>query len=157
MAHLIGMGAALLSFWLLLSGHYTLLVTSFGVISVLLVVYVAHRMDVADRESVPYSIGLRGLTYLPWLALEVLKSNLSVMAVVLRPKLEIQPSFGRYQGHEKTTVGRFIYANSITLTPGTITTGVYGTSMEVHALDAKSLAGTEEGEMDRRVVRLERA
>ncbi len=144
-----------MAFWLLLSGHYTVLITGFGVASVLLVVYVANRMDVADRESVPFSIVLRAATYLPWLLKEILLSNLSVAGVVLRPQLDIEPSFGRYEGHEKTTVGRFIYANSITLTPGTITTGVYGTSMEVHALNKRSLAGTEEGEMDRRVVKLE--
>ncbi|MEZ4424083.1 MAG: Na+/H+ antiporter subunit E [Gemmatimonadota bacterium] len=155
MAHLMGLGAMLMAFWLFLSGHYTLFITSLGVVSIVLVTYIAHRMDVADRESIPLHLTLRTPLYLPWLAWETLKANWDVLKVCLRPNLDIDPAFGRYEGHEKTDLGRFIYANSITLTPGTITTGVYGTSMEVHSLTRAALQGTEEGEMDRRVVKLE--
>lgn len=144
-----------MAFWLFLSGHYTLLITGFGVVSAILVTYLARRMDVVDRESVPLHLALRAWAYVPWLAWEILKANVDVLKIVLRPRMEIDPALGRYEGHEKTALGRFIYANSITLTPGTITTGVYGHSMEVHSLTKAALAGTEEGEMDRRVVLLE--
>jgi multicomponent Na+:H+ antiporter subunit E len=155
MVYLGSMGAGLLLFWLLLSGHYTTLLISFGVASVALVLYIAHRMDVADHESVPLQLRLSAITYVPWLTLEVLKANVHVLRVILTPRLPIRPTMGRYLGHEKTAVGRFIYANSITLTPGTITTGVYGNTMEIHALTKAAMDGTEEGEMDRRVCALE--
>jgi len=62
-----------------------------------------------------------------------------------------------FQASQKTDLGRVIYANSITLTPGTITTGVEGSELEIHALTWADVDGREEDEMDRRVTRLERS
>ena len=151
MVHLIGMAAGLAASWFLLSGHYTFLLNSLGVVCVALVSYIALRMRLPDRESVPLHIAPKALLYVPWLAIEILKSNLHVARVVLDPRLPIKPVMTRYQGHETDDLGRFVFANSITLTPGTITTGVYGREFEIHALTTESIDGTEEGTMDRKV------
>ncbi len=155
MVYLIAMGAGLYASWLLLSGHYTTLLVSFGVASTVLVVYLARRMGLVDRESVPLHVTLRAIGYVPWLAWEILKANVQVAMVILRPRLQIEPVLATYNGTQKTDLGRFVFANSVTLTPGTITVSVSGTEYRIHALTNEAITGTEEGEMDRRVTRLE--
>ncbi|NNM34343.1 MAG: cation transporter, partial [Gemmatimonadetes bacterium] len=71
------------------------------------------------------------------------------------PSLPINPSMVHFEGSQKTDLGRFIYANSITLTPGTITTGILETDFEVHALTADAVDGSEENLMNRKVAALE--
>ena len=150
-----GLGTILVVFWLLLSGHYTLMLISFGVGSSALVVYLALRMDVVDHEGVPLPLGGRFWLYLPWLMKEIFVANVAVAKVILHPKLPISPITVIFHGSQKTDIGRFIYANSITLTPGTITTGVEGQDFEIHALTYADVDGREEDEMDRRVTWVE--
>ncbi len=150
-----GLGTILVVFWLLLSGHYTLMLISFGVGSSALVVYLALRMDVVDHEGVPLQLGGRFWLYLPWLMKEIFVANVAVAKVILHPKLPINPITVIFHGSQKTDIGRFIYANSITLTPGTITTGVEGQDFEIHALTYADVDGREEDEMDRRVTWVE--
>ena len=150
-----GLGTILVVFWLLLSGHFTLLLISFGVGSSALVVYLALRMDVVDHEGVPLQLGGRFWLYLPWLMKEIFVANVAVAKVILHPKLPISPITVIFHGSQKTDIGRFIYANSITLTPGTITTGVEGQDFEIHALTYADVDGREEDEMDRRVTWVE--
>jgi len=152
-----GLGATLFGFWLALSGHYTPLLLSFGVGSCVLVVYLALRMDVVDREGVPFHVAARFLLYLPWLMKEVFVANLEVAKVILDPKMPISPRMVVFHGSQETDLGRAIYANSITLTPGTITTGVAGQEFQIHALSAANLETGEEQQMDIRCTRVERA
>ena len=152
-----GLGTILVVFWLLLSGHYTLMLISFGVGSSALVVYLALRMDVVDHEGVPLQLGGRFWLYLPWLMKEIFVANVAVAKVILHPKLPISPITVIFHGSQKTDIGRFIYANSITLTPGTISLDLRDDTILVHALTAEAAADLEGGEMDRRVCRLERA
>ena len=158
MLRALGLGGLLFGFWLLLSGHYTPLLIGFGVGSTLLVVYIAMRMDVVDQEGVPLHLGGRLWLYLPWLFKEIFVANVEVAKIILDPKLPISPIMVRFHGSQQTDVGRAIYANSITLTPGTVTTGVYGTEFEVHSLTFLDLAHREleEDEMDRRCTWVER-
>jgi multicomponent Na+:H+ antiporter subunit E len=152
-----GLGASLVVFWLLLSGHYTPMLISFGVGSSALVVYLAMRMDVVDHEGVPLQLGGRFWLYLPWLMKEIFVSNVAVAKIILHPKLPISPITVVFHGSQKTDIGRFIYANSITLTPGTITTGCDGQDFAIHALTSADVDGRAEDEMDRRVTRVEQS
>ena len=150
MARLVGLGVALMALWLLLSGHYTPLLLGFGVGSCALVVFIAYRMDVPDHEGVPVATAGRFLGYLPWLLKEIWVANLNVARIILTPSLPISPTTVVFKGSQKTDLGRFIYGNSITLTPGTITTDVNGDEFEIHALTWHDVDGREEDEMDRR-------
>ncbi|MCH1572151.1 MAG: Na+/H+ antiporter subunit E [Longimicrobiales bacterium] len=150
-----GLGATLFGFWLALSGHYTPMLLGFGVGSCGLVVYLSHRMNVIDEEGVPLQSALRMMMYLPWLLKEVLVANIDVAKVILSPTLKISPRMVLFHGSQKTDLGRVIYANSITLTPGTITTGVNGNEFEIHALRAADLETDEEQAMDMRCSRVE--
>ena len=150
-----GLGAILFGFWLALSGHYTPLLLGFGVGSCVLVVYLSDRMQVVDREGVPLHVTGRFLLYLPWLMKEIFVANLEVAKVILDPKLPISPRMVVFHGSQQTDLGRVIYANSITLTPGTITTGVEGQDFQIHALRAADLETGEEQAMDERCTRVE--
>lgn len=151
----IGLGITLAVLWLVLSGHYTPLILFFGLLSVLLVVYIAMRMSLIDREGFPVHLSGRLLTYVPWLTKEMAKSNWDVTRIILDPSLPISPTMRSFRVAPKTDLGRVIYANSITLTPGTITTGIIDDTFEIHALTGAAWDGTEEGEMGRRVCQLE--
>ncbi len=141
--------------WLLMSGHYTALLLSLGGVSVVGVALLVLRMQLPDREGAAFHVVPGLLSYLPWLVVEVLRSNMAVARVILSPRLPIRPRLVDFQGHQTTDLGRFIYANSITLTPGTITVRLDAEGFRIHALTKEALDGTEEGEMDRRVCRLE--
>lgn len=143
-----GLGTILFGFWLALSGHYTPLLLGFGVGSCVLVVYLSLRMDVVDHEGVPYHMVGRLIVYVPWLLKEILVANIEVAMVILSPTLRISPRIVRFYGTQNTDVGRTLYANSITLTPGTITTGVEGHEFQIHALRAADLETDEEHAMD---------
>ncbi len=143
--------------WLLWSGHYEPLILLFGVGSILLVMWLAHRMNLVDDESNPYHLAHRPLIYGPWLAKEILMSNLHVARVVLTPSLPIHPKIVRVQTTQHTDLGRVIYANSITITPGTISLDLRDGYIMVHALTDNTREGVESGEMDAQVTKLEGA
>ena len=140
--------------WLLLS-HHSPLFFGFGIVTCTIAVFVVARMGIVDRESVPVHLVLRGALYLPWLVWEIFKSNVRVARIILSPRLRVDPSIVHFRASQRTDLGRFIYANSITLTPGTVTTGIVGDDLEVHAIVQEEIDGTEENEMNRRVSVLE--
>ena len=150
-----GLGAILFGFWLLLSGHDTPLLLSFGVLSCVLVVYLSMRMEVVDDEGVPLQALGRVMLYLPWLLKEIFVANITVAKVILTPGLPISPRMVVFHGTQRTDVGRALYANSITLTPGTITTGVEGQDYQVHALLGADLDPADQAQMDARCTRAE--
>ena len=88
----ISLGVVLYVLWLLLSGHFhDALLLGLGVASSVLVLWIAHRMDVVDHEGHPIHLGPRALHYFPWLFKEIALSNLHVARVVLARDLPIQP------------------------------------------------------------------
>jgi multicomponent Na+:H+ antiporter subunit E len=149
------LAGVLFGLWLLLSGHFEPLLLAFGAGSCLLVVAIAHRMDVVDREGHPIHIGHRGLLYWPWLLKEIAKSNLEVARLILHPKLPISPVLLQVSASQKTDLGQVIYANSITLTPGTVSVELEDGKILVHALTEAGATALEAGEMDRRVAAFE--
>jgi multicomponent Na+:H+ antiporter subunit E len=148
----------LFAFWLLLSGYFTGFLMTAGALSAFAVVAFGRRMDLVDHEGHPIHLALRALlSYWPWLFKEILRSGLEVSAIILSPRLPISPTLVRVSATQKTDVGRTIFANSITLTPGTITVDVGGDDLLVHALTREGAASLAQGDMDRRVTEFERA
>ena len=142
--------------WFLWSGHTDPLLLGLGAVSCGFVLWLSLRLEVVDREREPYHLGYRPLLYLPWLLWEIAKANLHVAAVIWDPRLPIRPSLLRVPASQHTELGQAIYANSITLTPGTVSLDVRDGHILVHALTERSARGLETGEMNRRVTRLER-
>jgi multicomponent Na+:H+ antiporter subunit E len=124
-------------------------------VSALLCTAVAARLRVADAEGHAVHLAWNALTYFPWLLWEIAKSAWGVTRIILHPRLPISPTMTRVVASQRTTVGVATYANSITLTPGTITTGVKGNVLTVHALARDGAADLEGGGMDARVSRFE--
>lgn len=141
----------LIALWLFLSGHYDPLLISLGVASVALAVLIALRMDVVDHEGHPSNLTIAAVAFFPWLMWEMVKSNIDVARRVLSPSLPISPRVIEVRASQRTIAGRVIYANSITLTPGTVTIDLEDDVLRVHALTAESAASLAEGKMDRRV------
>jgi multicomponent Na+:H+ antiporter subunit E len=102
-------------------------------------------------------MGFRHLPYVPWLLWEILKANVDVARIILHPKLPIRPHLFRVEASQRSEVGQVIYANSITLTPGTISLDVRDNGILVHALTDEAADELKKGEMDGRVTRLEGA
>lgn len=148
--------AALFVFWLLLSGYFTAFLLSAGAGSALAVVWFARRLDVLDAEGHPVQLGLRALGYWPWLAVEIVKSAWSVSRIILDPKLPISPTLVRFAPGQRSDLGLVIHANSITLTPGTITIEAGAGEFLVHGLTREGAEGCVASEMDRRVSAFER-
>jgi multicomponent Na+:H+ antiporter subunit E len=154
--HSFGLGVVLFGFWLLLSGHYNLLLLALGAASAVLVVSIARRMEVIDAEGLPFQLGWRLFVYMPWLLKEMLVATINVARIILSPGLPIDPVVVRYRASQRTDLGRALYANSITLTPGTVTLGIDGDELEIHSLTWLDVQRGEEDAMDRRVTWVER-
>lgn len=147
----------LLLFWLVLSGHYTPWLIGAGVLSAIVLAAFARRMESIDDEGHPYEWLAGALTYWPWLAWEIVKSTIDVVRIILNPALPIAPRLIFVRPSQKTAVGAVTYANSITLTPGTITVEIdrHDRRFTVHALTEAGAAGLETGDMDRHVASFE--
>ena len=141
--------------WLLLSGIYTYLLLGFGVLSCLLVVAVCRRMKIIDPEGHPNHLIPGLLRYIPWLLWAIIKANIDVVRRIVHPRLPIAPRVIRVAASQKTHLGQVMYANSITLTPGTVTIETDDGTIDVHALTSESAEDVRSGDMDRRVTDME--
>ena len=150
---LVVMFGALFAYWLLLSGHYeTWMVASGGALCMAVVVF-CWAKGIADKEGFPVELIPRGFVYWPWLAWQIVLSGLRVTRLILNPALPISPTLVRVDAEQKTAVGLVSYANSITLTPGTITieASEKGSSLWVHAIERSGAEGFADDEMNHKV------
>jgi len=156
-AYSLSSAVVLFVFWLLLSGYFTVFLVTMGALSAVAIVALGRRMEVIDHEGHPIHLSWRALGYWPWLAKEIVKSAWDVSRIIVDPRLPISPRLVRARTSQQTTVGVVTYANSITLTPGTISIDVKPDEILVHALTREGAEGLLAGEMDRRVTRFEGA
>ena len=155
MLHLIALGAALTGLWFLLSGYFIPLILALGAGSIIGVVWIANRLDVVDHESHPIHIVPRGTGYYLWLLWEIVKANVDVAKAIIYGGNRLKPQVFKVKATQRSDVGRVTYANSITLTPGTVTIFCDGEDLTIHSLTPGAREGLETGDMDRRVTALE--
>lgn len=157
MKYSITLAVALVTNWLLWSGHFEspfLLVL--GGLSCAFCLYLAIRMGIVDEEGAPIQLGVRPFTsYTPWLIKEIIISNLAVAKIILSRKMPLQRAVVEITPGQKTALGRVIMANSITLTPGTVSVNMHDDQITVHALSLGDADEDMTSEMDERVCRLE--
>ena len=144
----------LFGFWLLMSGYYTPLILSLGVISCILCVYLTIKGKFLDNETIPIYFFPRLFQYTVWLIKEIFISNI-VTAKVILFKTE-DPELFSVKASQKTNEGKVTYANSITLTPGTVTTQIKNDTFEVHALTKEFGDDVRSSVMDKMVTWLEK-
>lgn len=148
----------LFAFWLTLSGFFTpLLLTAGALCAIIVALFCQRRLRIIDRDAQPLHLLLRAVTYWPWLMVEIVKSALQVSRCILTPRLRISPCFTRVPLQQSTEAGRVTYANSITLTPGTIAVQIDNDQLLVHALEASRVDDLAGGRMAARVIQFEQS
>ncbi len=147
----------LFCFWLLLNGNVTLEI-------VLLGLAVTALMALLEYTLFGYTPKTEGMllrkapvfcAYIPVLMWEILKAGWAVSKVVLFRRYKVTPTLVTFRTDLKTEFGRFLLANSITLTPGTITVQVKGDRLTVHCLDKSMLDTSDDGVFQRWIRKLE--
>ena len=139
--------------WLLLSGHYDPLLLTLGVLSCITCLYVTWKAKFIDEEGLPLHLLIRLPIYTLWLFKEIIKANIDTAKIIIINNPD--PQNFRVKSSQKTEAGKVTYANSITLTPGTVTTVLDGDILEVHALSSDMADDVKSGAMDKKVSWLE--
>ncbi len=144
------------SYWALLSGqfHNGFLIAAGG-LCISFVIWMSRRMGLLDDEGVPVRFYPRALLYVPYLTWQVILSNWDVFKRVWSPSLPIDPRMATVPYSTRHPFVTTTYANSITLTPGTVTVSIDDNSMLIHCLTKDGEDSLLEGDMERHVKRLE--
>ena len=145
----------MLIFWVILSGMFDVFHLTLGVISCLLVALFSGKMLFEDLRVEVRAKQIFGmLLYLPWLLWAIVLSSLQVAYIVLHPQMldKMEPQLIRFKTKLKSNFARVTFAQSITLTPGTITVSLLDDEMTVYAL-TRSAAASLPGEMEKRIAR----
>ena len=143
----------LFAYWLLLSGHYQPFLIIAGFCCSVAVVAFSLFKGITDEEGFPIEKLPRALVYWPWLGWQIVLSALNVTKLIVNPKLPISPTMVKVKAEQDSAVGLTTYANSITLTPGTISVEVSerGKTIWVHAITKDNAEGFADDEMNHRV------
>ena len=145
--HSIGLAILLFALWLGLSGQLNVLMLSLGLASTLLIVHIALRMDSIDQERYPAHMTILLLRFWLFLARAVIVANIDVIRRILKPGKNISPQFFELPLTKKAGLSRVIYANAITMTPGTVSVNVNKASITVHSLSKEAADELRSGRM----------
>lgn len=141
---------AMAAFWLAMSGFFTGMLLSLGAISIVLTLWLCARMGILDGETAPYLYVPLTLNYFVWLGKEIYKANIAVVKAVMSPEMNISPTMVSVPVNRKTDMGATMFANSITLTPGTVSIEMNEDTILVHALLAEMAVADDFKEMGER-------
>lgn len=128
------LAVGLAAYWLSLSGYFKPLLLILGGLSILTVIGLVYRMKIMDEETVPYFFIPKSMSYFFWLFREIAKANMDVVKAVLKPELDVTPGLITIPADQVTDLGKTMFANSITLTPGTVSVSVDNNQILVHSL-----------------------
>jgi multicomponent Na+:H+ antiporter subunit E len=150
----VALATALSAVWIGWSGHFEPLTLAFGAASVGLVVLVCVRMGIVDRDGNLLRLLPRMLIYTPRLLRRIVRSNIEVASIILSPTLPLTPRLRRVVTTQVTPLAQTVYANSVTLTPGSLTVEVEDGAIIVHTLTEENARAFDKGTMNRFVTRL---
>ena len=142
------------TFWLLLSGYIQPLLLGFGAVSVIVVLFVLKRMDDVDQEKQEIGTGLRLIRYTPWLIGQILSSSLQVTKLIWGSPNKVSPSLAKISADNIPPDRRALYANSITLTPGTLSVDIVDDEIIVHALQESSIEELKQKAMEKKIIQI---
>lgn len=146
---------SLFSLWGLLSGYFKLNLVVLGVLSCIFVTFISIRLKIYNSKHQRLHLNLRLPLYIPWLLKEIIISNLHVARCILIDNKAIKPQLVNIQPSQETNVGVAVLANSITLTPGTISIDIDQSGILVHALTNHTAKGILDGDINKQVSKLE--
>lgn len=145
-----GVTLLLCLFWILLSGHFEPLMLGLGLASIALTVFLATRMKLIDNESYPFNLFSQFPAFFIYILNEIVKANIDVVKRIMTPS-SISPQLVDIPVPQKSDLGRVIYANSITLTPGTVSVALSKDTLTIHALTKKAAEDLAGGSMARNI------
>jgi multicomponent Na+:H+ antiporter subunit E len=155
---IVGAIIVFLGLWLLLSGIYEPLTVGLGVVSTLAVIFIITRMDSIDEDHVEFHLKpLEFILYQGWLLVEIAKANWAVTKIILSPSMPIKQHMFSVPYTQKSDLGQVMFANSITLTPGTVSVETEPGQFLVHAVAYSADDKAALADMDRRVTACEKA
>lgn len=148
--HIVILSLMLLGLWLLLSNHFEPLMITFGVVSVILSLFISKRLGVIDKAGYPFLFILRVIQYNAWLMYQICLSNIDVSLRILgfRP---IKSRLIRIPFKYTDDLSKVIYANSITLTPGSASIFIENNQLIVHTISDESAEDLFSGDMANRI------
>ena len=152
---IISSSSVLFIFWVVLSGHYTPFLLGIGVISCVFVVFLIIKMNILDDEAHPIKFLFSAIKYWPWLLGQIIQSAVNVAKIIINPNLPITPTMIKIKPLQKTDIGIVAFANSITLTPGTISVETNKDNILVHAITRDNAFDLEQGVMNEKCKRFE--
>jgi len=142
-------------FWLLLSGKFDAFHLTLGGICCLIVSLLTYDLLFTNIRIGDYRLVTgRFLSYVPWLIYQIILSNIHVAALALKYKLPVDPQVMKFKTKLETDISWVTLANSITLTPGTITMDIKDGEFYIHALDQKVAEDLDTGEMENRIAHI---
>ncbi|MBT3697418.1 MAG: Na+/H+ antiporter subunit E [Gammaproteobacteria bacterium] len=150
--HLIIVFVSIFTFWFVLSGLIIPFIVFLGLVSSAFVIYIINRMDLIDEEISFHKFNITALfLYIFWLLKEIIISNIKVCLYIIMPTKKINPKIVKIKSSQISDFAHVLYANSITLTPGTVTIDIDGDKFTVHTLDHQFRESLKSDEMGRKV------
>jgi len=146
-----------LAAWIIFNGNITLEILIFGVvIAAVVLAFMCKFMDYSlKKELYVYKKSIWFLVYCLLLIREIVKANLAIIPRILTIEEEMEPTIVKFRTNLKSDYTRMLLANSITLTPGTITVELKGDEYTIHCLDTSLAEGLEGSEIERALKKLE--
>ena len=149
----------LLLLWFIFNGKVTVEIALVGAAVCAALTFAWHRIFKVKHHIIVPSPAMvwRSLKYFGGLVIEIVRCNIQVMRLILHPKEEVHPQLKVFSLKLKDERHRVILANSITLTPGTITVALQDDRICVHALDASFMEGIDDSDMEKSLLKMEEA
>ena len=144
--------------WIMFNGAITVEIVLFGLaISALILIFMFKFLDYSmKKEIMIYKLAPQIIAYMFVLIKEVVFANLATAKLLLSPKLETQPQVFSFKSDLKSEFCKTMLANSITLTPGTITVDIENDKYIIHCLDPELADGIEESVFVKRLQKIEK-
>lgn len=155
MRYLISLTLILAALWLAISGVYKPLLLLLGAGSVGLVVWLSHRMEVVGIEHNPGLFSWRLPVYWAWLTWQIVVANIQMGRRILKRDMGLERQIVQVPVDHDTDVARVTFAQSVTLTPGTVSLRLSNQILTAHALTPEAADGLASGTMAKKVRWLE--
>ena len=143
--------------WIIFNGNITLEILIFGVvISAMVLLFMCKFMDYSlQKELNVYKKSIYFLAFCVLLLREIVKANLAIIPRILSVEEEMEPVIVKFRTGLKSEFTRMLLANSITLTPGTITVALEGDEYTIHCLDTSLAEGLENSDFEKALMKLD--
>lgn len=140
--------------WIILSGFFGAFFIVSGIMSCVAAILISKKLGALPAKPYRLRCGFRFIGYFVWLIKEIIKSSWDVSIRMWQAEPNISPKLAWVPTVQKDDIGITMFANSITLTPGTVAVMAEEKQMLVHALCAKGIDDLVAGDMDRRIAKM---